>query len=102
MDFVPMWVVSGEPCIQRDCSQVYSAAILLCAARLLMTLHEAGRVKAVFKGFWRWHLNPLYLSAFPLTSVNKHFFPLFLCSPKLCTCYSQQQQYSTRFVVINV
>lgn len=59
--------------IQWGCSWVYAAAILLCAVCLLTTQHEASRVKAVFKDFWRPHPHLLYL----------YEIFLCLCSPKL-------------------
>jgi len=78
-----MCVCSAEPYIQKDCSQVYIAAILLCAALLLTTQREAGRIKAVFKDFWRTHINLIYLSAFPLTCIEEDFLPYFYV-PRNC------------------
>lgn len=99
-DFALTWLFFVDPYIHWDCSQVYSAAVLLCAVPLITTQCEAGRGKAVFKDFWRPHLNLLYLSVFLLTFVKEHFFFLFLYSLQSCTCSFQQQRYSTRFVMI--
>lgn len=87
MDFVAACLYSMEPSIHWD----FSWVTLLWTVLLLAAWHEAGGVTAVFKEFSR-HFLHLYLL------IQEHVYFLFLCSHKLYTCCSQQQQYSTMLV----